>query len=51
MTFVMDRDVASRERIVITDGDPCGFIAIRNRDLFRLIGKEPLLIENPAPCE
>ena len=48
VTFVMDKDVASRESIVITDGDPCGFIAIRNEDLFHLIGKEPVLIENPA---
>lgn len=46
--FVMDRDVAAREKIVITDGDPCGFIAIRNTDLFRLLDKEPILIENPA---
>ena len=48
VTFVMDRDVAARESIVITDGDPCGFIAIKNEDLFQLIGKEPILIENPA---
>ena len=48
VTFVMDKDVAVREKIVITDGDPCGFIAIRNSDLFDLIGKEPVLIENPA---
>ena len=48
VVFVMDRDVAARERIVITDGDPCGFIAISNRDLFQLIGREPILIENPA---
>ncbi len=51
VTFVMDRDVASRESIVITDGDPCGFIAIKNHDLFKLIGKEPILIENPAECQ
>ena len=48
VTFVMDRDVAARERIVITDGDPCGFIAIKNDDLSHLIGKEPILIENPT---
>lgn len=48
VTFVMDRDVAEREKIVITDGDPCGFIAIANRDLFRLLGRSPILIENPA---
>lgn len=48
VTFVMDKDVAAREKIVITDGDPCGFIAISNNDLFRLIGKTPVLIENPA---
>lgn len=48
VTFVMDHDVAEREKIVITDGDPCGFIAIANRDLFRLLGRSPILIENPA---
>ncbi len=48
VTFVMDKDVAAREKIVITDGDPCGFIAISNLDLFRLLGKSPVLIENPA---
>lgn len=46
--FVMDKDVAARDSIVITDGDPCGFIAINIQDLFKLIGKEPILIENPA---
>lgn len=51
VTFVMDRDVAAREKIVITDGDACGFIAIRNRDLFMILGKEPILIENPAECQ
>lgn len=49
--FVMDKDVAAREKIVITDGDPCGFIAISNQDLFRLLEKEPILIENPAEIE
>lgn len=49
VTFVMDRDVAAREKIVITDGDPCGFIAIANEDLFNLLGRKPILIENPAP--
>ncbi len=48
VTFVMDKDVAARDKIVITDGDPCGFIAITNADLFRLVGKTPILIENPA---
>lgn len=48
VTFVMDRDVAERDKIVITDGDACGFIAIANSDLFTLLGKEPVLIENPA---
>lgn len=48
VTFVMDRDVAGRDRIVITDGDACGFIAISNRDLFSLLGRTPVLIENPA---
>lgn len=46
--FVMDKDVADREKIVLTDGDPCGFIAISNNDLFRLLGRNPVLIENPA---
>lgn len=49
--FVMDRDVAAREKIVITDGDPCGFIAIANSDLFRLLHRTPILIENPAPIQ
>ena len=48
ITFVMDKDVAEREKIVITDGDACGFIAISNQDLFRLLKKSPVLIENPA---
>ena len=48
VTFVMDRDVAARDKIVLTDGDACGFIAISNADLFRLLGKSPVLIENPA---
>lgn len=48
VTFVMDKDVASREKIVLTDGDPCGFVAISNKDLFSLLGKMPILIENPA---
>lgn len=48
ITFVMDHDVAEREKIVITDGDPCGFIAIRNIDLFNLLRREPILISNPA---
>lgn len=49
VTFVMDKDVAEREKIVITDGDPCGFIAITNRDLFALLGRTPVLISNHAP--
>lgn len=48
VTFVMDRDVAARDRIVITDGDACGFIAISNTDLFALLGRTPVLIDNPA---
>lgn len=44
IVFVMDKDVASRDKIVITDGDACGFIAIANKDLLRLLGKEPILI-------
>lgn len=51
VTFVMDRDVAARDKIVITDGDPCGFIAISNQDLFRLLKKSPVLIENPAEIQ
>ncbi|MDE6046195.1 MAG: hypothetical protein K2G10_02710, partial [Alistipes sp.] len=51
VTFVMDSDVAQREKIVITDGDPCGFVAISNLDLFRLLGRRPILIENPADIE
>lgn len=48
VVFVMDKDVAAREKIVITEGDPCGFIAISVADLFRLIGRTPILVENPA---
>ena len=48
VTFVMDKDVAEREKIVIADGDACGFVAIANSDLFRLIGRSPILITNPA---
>lgn len=48
VTFVMDKDVAERKKIVITDGDPCGFIAIANQDLFKLLRRQPILIENPA---
>lgn len=48
-TFVMDEDVAAREKIVITDGDACGFIAIANADLFRLLRRSPILIQNPSP--
>lgn len=51
VTFVMDRDVAERDRIVITDGDACGFIAISNQDLFRLLDRTPILISNPAEIE
>lgn len=46
VTFVMDRDVAERHKLVITDGDPCGFICISNKDLFRLVGREPIVIES-----
>ena len=51
VTFVMDHDVAAREKIVLTDGDPCGFIAITTTDLFRLLNRTPILIDNPAPLE
>lgn len=51
VTFVMDKDVAERDKIVITDGNPCGFIAIYNQDLFQLLGRKPILIENPAPID
>ena len=51
VTFVMDRDVATRDKIVITDADPCGFIAISNQDLFRLLKRTPILIDNPAEIQ
>lgn len=51
VTFVMDRDVAERDKIVITDGDPCGFIAISNQDLFNLLKRSPVIIENPAEIQ
>lgn len=43
--FVMDREVAERQKVVITDGDPCGFIAIALEDLFRVLGRRPTLID------
>lgn len=51
VTFVMDRDIAARDKIVLTDGDATGFIAIANSDLVKLLGREPILIDNPAPME
>lgn len=44
IVFVMDRDVAARESLVITEGDPCGFICIKLTDLFRLLNRKPQLI-------
>lgn len=49
VVFVMDEDVAARDKIVITDGDARGFIAIGNADLFRLLGRKPIQVQNPAP--
>lgn len=49
VVFVMDEDVAARHKIVITDGDARGFIAIGNSDLFRLLGRKPIQVQNPAP--
>lgn len=46
INFVMDRDIALRESIVITDGQPCGFICIKNQDLFKLLNRKPILIDN-----
>lgn len=43
VTFVMDQDVAERDKIVITDGDPCGFICISLKDLFSLTGTPTLI--------
>lgn len=51
VVFVMDRDVAEREKIVVTDGDACGFIAVANSDIANLLGRSPILIDNPAPIE
>lgn len=48
VVFVMDKDVAERDKLVLTDGDPCGFIAISTRDLFQLLHRDPILIENPG---
>lgn len=45
ITFVMDSDVASRDKVVITDGDACGFIAIGVNDLFELLGRKPIIID------
>lgn len=43
VTFVMDKDVAEREKIVITDGDPCGFICISLKDLFSIVGSPTII--------
>lgn len=43
VTFVMDKDVADRDQIVITDGEPCGFVCISLNDLFALVGT-PIII-------
>lgn len=48
VVFVMDKDIAARDKIVLTDGDPCGFIAISVSDLFGLLSRQPILIENPS---
>lgn len=45
INFVMDREVAQRDKIVITDGDATGFIAIGVEDLFKLLGRVPVIIE------
>lgn len=42
--FVMDKEVASRESIVITDGTPCGFINIQIPALFSLLNRTPIII-------
>lgn len=47
ITFVMDSDVAERKQIVITDGHPCGFIAIGMTQLFKLLNRQPVLIRIP----
>lgn len=41
--FIMDKDVAERDQLVITDGDPCGFICISLKDLFTLIGNPTII--------
>lgn len=46
INFVMDRDVAERDKIVITDGDARGFIAIALEDLYKVIGRKPVVISN-----
>lgn len=45
--FVMDDDVAERESLVITDGDPCGFICIGMEQLFSLLKRRPIIIHRP----
>ncbi len=48
VTFVIDRDVAARDKIVVTDAHPCGFIALKTTDLLTLLPQSPLLIPNPS---
>lgn len=42
--FVMDRDIAQREALVITEADPCGFICLATNALFDLLHRSPTLI-------
>lgn len=43
VTFVMDQDVAERDQLVITAGDPCSFICISISDLFSLVGRPTII--------
>lgn len=44
INFVVDKDVSERERLVVTDGDPCGFINIAVKDIYRVAGRKPVII-------
>lgn len=44
INFIIDKDVSERDRLVVTDGDPCGFINIAVADIYKVAGREPIVI-------
>lgn len=45
VAFVMDKEVAEREKLVLTSGDACSFVCLSNSDLFRLLHRTPILLD------